>query len=98
MTNALDVLNSEGKLKIKTWADQVSKKVVVEVADNGPGLSEAALKQLFKSSFTTKRGGLGLGLALSKRIVTRYGGSLEVRSTEGEGTIATIRIPVQQSF
>jgi signal transduction histidine kinase len=98
VTNALDVLNSEGELKIKTWADQVGNRVVVEIADNGSGFSEAELKQLFKSSFTTKRGGLGLGLALSKRIVTRYGGSLEVQSTEGKGTIATIRVPTLRRF
>jgi len=98
VTNALDVLNDGGELKIKTWADKIRKKIVVEIVDNGPGFSEAALKKLFKSSFTTKRGGLGLGLALSKRIITRYGGSLEVQSTEGEGTRAIMRIPVQNRF
>lgn len=67
-------------------------KVVIEVADTGPGMSPEVLKQLFTPFFTTKPIGVGTGLGLSicHRIITGLGGTLDVQSELGQGT--TFRI------
>jgi signal transduction histidine kinase len=67
--------------------------VEVTVADNGPGLSQKVLENLFMPFFTTKEKGTGLGLAISQRIVQSAGGRLEVRSYEGKGSTFTILLP-----
>jgi signal transduction histidine kinase len=67
--------------------------VEVTVADNGPGISQKALENLFMPFFTTKEKGTGLGLAISQRIVQSAGGRIEVRSYEGKGSTFTIVLP-----
>jgi two-component system sensor histidine kinase HydH len=63
------------------------------VADNGPGISESVLKNIFMPFFTTKEKGTGLGLAISQRIVQGAGGRIEVRSFEGKGSTFAIVLP-----
>lgn len=68
---------------------------VVEVRDNGPGISEAALPHIFDAFFTTKPAGTGTGLGLSvcQRIVAELGGSLDVESSPGQGATFRVRLP-----
>jgi CheY-like chemotaxis protein/two-component sensor histidine kinase len=70
--------------------------VVIEIADTGQGMSPAVLGQLFTPFFTTKPIGVGTGLGLSicHRIVTGFGGSIEVRSEIGKGSAFRISLPV----
>jgi two-component system sensor histidine kinase HydH len=63
------------------------------VADNGPGISDKVLKNIFLPFFTTKEKGTGLGLAISQRIVQGAGGRIEVRSYEGKGSTFAIVLP-----
>lgn len=67
--------------------------VEVTVADNGPGISQKVLENLFMPFFTTKDKGTGLGLAISQRIVQSAGGRIEVRSYEGKGSTFTVLLP-----
>jgi len=67
--------------------------VEVTVADNGPGISQKALENLFMPFFTTKDKGTGLGLAISQRIVQNAGGRIEVRSYEGKGSTFAVILP-----
>jgi len=60
-------------------------RAVLEISDNGPGLSAAARAHLFEMNFTTKREGSGLGLVMVKRIVEEHGGTIDVESEEGRG-------------
>src|SRR5262249_51801703 len=60
--------------------------VELRVTDNGPGISRKVREKLFVPFFTTKKGGTGLGLAVSQKIVQEAGGRLDLRSREGEGT------------
>ncbi|AKT39779.1 ATP-binding protein [Chondromyces crocatus] len=67
--------------------------VELTVADNGPGISQKVLENIFLPFFTTKEKGTGLGLAISQRIVQGAGGRIEVRSYEGKGSTFAVIFP-----
>jgi signal transduction histidine kinase len=79
------------RISSKTAGD----RVVVNVSDTGPGMSEAVKEKIFEPFFTTKPvgKGTGLGLSISFGIVRDYDGSIEVESAEGRGTAFTISFP-----
>ncbi|MDH3476662.1 MAG: HAMP domain-containing histidine kinase, partial [Rhodospirillales bacterium] len=62
---------------------------------SGEGIAEDSLKQVFKPFVTSKRTGLGIGLALVKRIVERHGGSVALSSEKGRGTTVSFRFPLE---
>lgn len=93
VANSLDAMPETGRLEVTTRLDAAKRSIVVKIADDGQGLSPEALKRIFRPSFTTKRHGLGLGLALARRLVARCGGSLDLASVEGQGTTVTFRLP-----
>jgi two-component system sporulation sensor kinase A len=66
---------------------------VVKFNDSGAGLPPEAAKKVFQPHFSTKQGGLGLGLALARRIIMRCNGSIEFASVKGQGTTVCISIP-----
>ncbi|MDE0959591.1 MAG: HAMP domain-containing sensor histidine kinase [Planctomycetota bacterium] len=68
--------------------------IIIEVRDQGTGMSEEILSRLFSPYFTTKKSGLGLGLSLTQRIIHGHGGRIDVVSSPGQGTTVTIRIPL----
>ena len=70
-------------------------RVLIEIADNGPGIPQDKLKAVFDPFFTTKSKGTGLGLAICHGIIQRHEGEIEVDSTEGEGTIVSIHLPLR---
>ncbi len=78
--NALEAVETHSKGQVDVSVSVDGAMVTVIVADNGPGLSEAVLAQLFQPFNTSKDKGLGLGLVIAKDIVSDYGGSLEVET------------------
>lgn len=92
-TNALDAMVISGTLTIV--GRNVDSKVVVEVIDDGVGITPENLPKIFEPFFTTKEvgKGTGLGLAVCYGILTEHGGSLDVQSTVGVGTTFTITLP-----
>jgi signal transduction histidine kinase len=84
-----------GLILIKTRHD--AARVIIEVKDNGKGMSERTLKSIFDPFFTTRRaqGGTGLGLSIAYRIVEEHGGTIKVTSKLDVGTTFTITIPVK---
>jgi signal transduction histidine kinase len=72
------------------------KRVVVEFRDNGKGIPESLRDKIFSPNFSTKNSGMGLGLAISKKIVEQLGGSIAYQTKVGEGTKFTIELPVVQ--
>ena len=70
--------------------------VTISVSDNGPGIPQHILDKIFQPFFTTKPTGqgTGLGLSLSYDIVKSHGGQLIVETTEGEGSVFTIQLPI----
>lgn len=85
LKNALEAMPTR-RCEIKITTRRQEQKAILEIADNGPGLSPAARENLFKLNFTTKREGSGLGLVMVKRIVEEHGGSIAVESEMGQGT------------
>jgi signal transduction histidine kinase len=64
------------------------------MSDTGVGVSKENLARLFEPFFTTKSQGLGLGLAMTKRVIEEHGGKIEFSSSEGQGSEVTISLPL----
>ncbi len=83
MRNAVDAMAATDRrprrLTLRTQVQAQGRKIEIEVADSGPGISAADLPRIFESWFTTKRNGLGLGLAVCRTIVESHGGTLRVQ-------------------
>jgi signal transduction histidine kinase len=91
--NAIDAMSGKGELRVRAYEDDNS--VVVEIADNGPGISPEVLPHIFEPFFTTKGVGEGTGLGLDtvKRIVRKHRGNIQVRSKPGD-TCFQVWLPV----
>jgi signal transduction histidine kinase len=91
--NAVDAMNGQGKLKVKTSRDD--GHVLVEIADDGPGISREIKNRIFEPFFTTKGvgEGTGLGLDIVRRIVAGHGGEIRVDSVPRE-TRFKVRLPI----
>ena len=94
VTNACQAMPEGGKLSISAQAEK--DKVQVSFTDTGSGISKENMKNLFEPLFTTKARGIGLGLAVSKNLVEANGGSIEVESEEGKGSIFTVILPIKE--
>lgn len=93
--NAFQAMPAGGTVTVTARQPADASQAVITVADTGVGLSAEDLKRLGEPFFTKRAGGVGLGFALARRIVAEHGGALEVSSTLGQGTIITIRLPVE---
>ncbi len=96
--NALQSMPDGGALDIITTRRRRSplgygQFVEVRFRDTGIGIARDKLKKLFIPFYTTKPSGTGLGLAISQRIVSQHGGSIEVRSTPGQGSTFSVFLP-----
>src|SRR6266699_220485 len=82
--NAIDAMGGKGELRVRTFRDDSC--VVVEIGDNGPGISPEAQTHIFEPFFTTKRVGEGTGLGLDtvQRIVKKHRGTIQVTSKAGD--------------
>ncbi|MHB8171637.1 MAG: two-component system sensor histidine kinase NtrB [Thermincolia bacterium] len=90
--NAIEAIGSKGNIEIK--GVNCPKKISLIIRDDGPGIPENLLSKIFNPFVTTKAEGTGLGLAVTKRIVESHGGTIEVESQIGSGTVFIIEIPV----
>ena len=95
MVNAMDAMPQGGNLWVSSKADETNDTVRVIVRDDGTGIPPDILPRLFEPFLTTKETGrgVGLGLAISRSILERHNGSIEVQSEPGRGTIFTITLP-----
>jgi signal transduction histidine kinase len=89
LANALESMDKGGTLTILLEPTD-TKGICVSVSDTGKGMNEEQRSMAFRPFFTTKQGGLGVGLVLVKRIMDRFGGAVTLDSREGEGT--TVRL------
>ena len=83
---------SAGRVHVRTRTE--GEQVVLEVTDNGPGISPENVAKIFAPFFTTKPGsGRGMGLAIVRIVINRIGGTVEVTSTPGVETVFRVRLP-----
>jgi signal transduction histidine kinase len=87
MHNAIQALEEapQKEIHLKGFIDEAGK-IILEVTDSGKGIEEEALGKIFIPFFTTKQKGSGIGLSLSKQIMRRHKGNIQVRSELGKGT------------
>ncbi|HSB74735.1 MAG TPA: ATP-binding protein, partial [Terriglobales bacterium] len=95
--NAVDAMPRGGNLWVSAAASADGRQLELRVRDDGCGIAPEILPQIFEPFLTTKESGLGvgLGLAISRSIVERHGGSIEAQSEVGRGTTFTLRLPLQ---
>jgi two-component system, NtrC family, sensor kinase len=90
--NAIDATSHGGRIKIH--AVRCGEAVVATVGDDGCGINAEQARRMFEPYYTTKPHGTGLGLFVTRKLVTDHGGEVEFRSRPGEGTTFTLRLPI----
>jgi len=95
--NSFEAMRGEGTITIDTEQTASEEKpfLAISITDSGGGISPAFLDNIFNPFFTTKEKGIGLGLAISNKIVVHHGGDIEVKNKPGEGAIFVIHLPSQ---
>ena len=92
--NAVQAMPEGGQLVIKSEAPSPAEWVIVSFTDTGVGMDEETMGKVLEPLFTTKPKGIGLGLALTKLLVEAHGGTIEVESAVGKGSIFTVKLSV----
>jgi len=91
--NAAESMEPGGRLEI--IGEVADNHYRITFSDTGPGIAESDREKIFEPFFSTKSSGLGLGLALVKRIVTEHGGTIRVAENKGKGTTFIVSIPLK---
>jgi two-component system nitrogen regulation sensor histidine kinase GlnL len=84
----------ETDYRVRDQGKLANRFIWVDIADEGAGIREADLPQIFSPFFTTKTNGTGLGLAICYRIIKEHGGTIRVESVEGQGSIFKVSLMV----
>lgn len=98
LVNAVQAVEEEGSIRVRTRDAEEGngeEGIVVVIEDTGVGIPPENLDRLFEPGFTTKgsRVGMGIGLLISREIVDRHGGRVEVESTPGSGSTFSVHLP-----
>jgi signal transduction histidine kinase/putative methionine-R-sulfoxide reductase with GAF domain len=96
LINAIQAMPEGGSLSVGAQVSGDRSWVLLSVRDSGLGIPPEEMKKLFDPFFSTKEGGVGLGLSIAHRIVDQHHGKIEVESRPGEGTLFDLWLPVDQ--
>jgi two-component system sensor histidine kinase HydH len=94
LMNAIQAMTEGGRLSMSGRLSKNGDWVELAIQDSGVGIPPDDMNKLFDPFFSTKEGGMGLGLAIAHRIIDQHHGKIEVESTPGKGTLFTISLPV----
>jgi signal transduction histidine kinase len=100
LINAFEAMGGTGQVRISAGLMRIEDgtegrdAVLVEVADDGPGIPPDVAEKVFDPFFTTKPQGSGLGLAIVRKIVDAHDGRLDLRTAEGQGTTIQLTLPI----
>ena len=92
--NAIEAIEKEGSITITLSSKQ--SKAIIEIQDDGIGISEQDKNRIFVPNFSTKSSGTGLGLAISKKVVEAHNGQIDYTSSLNQGSTFIIRLPKSQ--
>lgn len=93
--NSIQAMRDGGTFSIRLLESQLNRVKIV-FADTGCGMSPQQVEQLFEPFSNSTTGGTGLGLSIVYQIIRDHGGTINVRSMEGEGTLITVELPVEK--
>jgi signal transduction histidine kinase len=93
--NAVEAAGDHGKVTIGLDSAGSDSQWSLYVADSGPGIPPEIRDRLFEPTFSTKKGGHGLGLALARRVVELHGGQISVECPPPRGTVFRIVMPAE---
>jgi len=90
LKNSLSALEARAYPKVRLSARQSGEHLQIEVHDNGKGIPEENIENIFTPFFTTRKGGSGIGLSLARQVMLMHNGSIQVSSVEGEQSTFTL--------
>jgi len=93
LRNASEAAGQRGSVSMATVA--VPDGVAVTVSDDGPGIEPEELDRIWEPFYSTREGGMGLGLQICKMVTEAHGGTIVIESTVGVGTVATMVLPLE---
>ncbi len=92
--NAISAMKGRGEISISASFNPEHKRVRLEIADSGPGISDTDKTRLFEPNFSTKKSGMGLGLTIVNTIITEHNGMIRIQDRHPNGAIFVIDLPV----
>jgi len=95
ITNSVESIEEQGEIHIRLKNDLENKSVIIEISDNGKGIPDELLDQIFDPFFTLKEKGTGLGLSISHEIISAHNGSISFTNNKIKGVTCLISIPIQ---
>lgn len=106
--NAIQAIEKQGTVTVRTLPASAPMQsgrgpcgqitgLIVDIEDNGPGMSEDQLRDIFNPGYTSKEQGSGFGLAISQQTVQAHGGDIRVKSAPGEKTVFRIWLPLREN-
>lgn len=97
MRNAVEAMAVSARRELTVTATSVGDMVKIEVSDTGAGITEEVFATLFKPFVSTKIGGMGIGLSISRRLVRAHGGDLTAANNQGEGATFAFTLPTMKA-
>ncbi|GBE36216.1 sensor protein ZraS [bacterium BMS3Bbin07] len=94
LINSFDAVEKNGRIKVRTTLS--GSGLLLSVQDNGKGIGEKEMENIFNPFFTTRTRGTGLGLAISRKIAKEHGGDITVESALNEGSKFTLFLPLKR--
>jgi len=94
MLNGFEAMQSGGSLTVRCGLSADGKQIELACQDTGVGIPPDRLAKIFDPFFSTKEMGTGLGLSVVYGIVERHGGTIDIKSEVGQGTLIVIRLPI----
>jgi nitrogen fixation/metabolism regulation signal transduction histidine kinase len=93
--NAIQAMNERGKIIVRTAVE--GHHCIISFADNGPGIPPELQRRVFEPNFSTKTDGMGLGLAMARKVIEDLNGTISLESAVGKGTSVILTLPTAAS-
>ncbi len=94
LMNTIQAMPEGGRLGLSGQVSRDDQWIQLSIQDSGIGIPPEDMNKLFDPFFSTKEGGIGLGLSIAHRIIDQHHGKIEVESTPGKGTLFTLWLPI----